>query len=326
MKSKKQVSSGSGSCLIICLKGLGILILISLLFGFGWIAGIVWLLFFRKKSNDAPKKRQQKTVVISILSAFSFIFMIYTIVTQPQPEPIPIVSNNIDREQNIIQDYIPNNYSPELITADKPFELISDDSQNIEGRGRSDSGRSEPQYVGVTGYIVVNHDQEYDLERTDTFIETPWTIPTLTNENNTLNHKTEVVVKSQNLKHEGWGSYSGQLTVEITETKEECIIDVSNFITKPYWTYDDLTEASKIGYYIAEYHQISSDYPVNRDNKNVNLDDGMKILVVGSSGLLSGNAPDHNIYTVKAKVFKEWQYGYGGVDIFFNPQDLTLIY
>ena len=141
MKSKKQVSSGSGSCLIICLKGLGILILISLLFGFGWIAGIVWLLFFRKKSNDAPKKRQQKTVVISILSAFSFIFMIYTIVTQPQPEPIPIVSNNIDREQNIIQDYIPNNYSPELITADKPFELISDDSQNIEGRGRSDSDR-----------------------------------------------------------------------------------------------------------------------------------------------------------------------------------------
>ncbi len=48
-KSKKQVSSGSGSCLIMCLKGFGILILLGLLLDFGWIAGIVWLLFFRKK-------------------------------------------------------------------------------------------------------------------------------------------------------------------------------------------------------------------------------------------------------------------------------------
>lgn len=198
-------------------------------------------------------------------------------------------------------------------------------TNDLKGRGISDSGRSEPQYVGVTGYIVVSTDQEYDLERSDTFTEIPWTIPSYS-ESNIINHKTEVLVKSQKLKDESWGRYSGQLTVELTDTKEETIIDVSNFITKPYWTYDDLTEASKIGYYIAEYHQKSSNYPVDRDNEKVLLNDGTKILVVGSTGTYSGNAPDSTKNPIEAIVYKEWQNGYGGVNVYFNPKDLTLIY
>lgn len=197
---------------------------------------------------------------------------------------------------------------------------------DLKGRGTSDSGRSESQYVGVNGYIVVGTDQEYDLERSDTFIDTPWTIPLYSENGNTINHKTEVLVKSQNLKDEGWGRYSGQLTVEITDTKEEVIVDVSNFITKPYWTYDDLTEASKIGYYIAEYHQKSSNYPVDRSNEKVLLKDGTKILVVGPTGTYSGSAPDSARNSIEAIVYKEWQNGYGGVDVYFNPKDLILIY
>ena len=85
MKSKKSKNqASSGSCMIICLKGIGILILLSLLFGFGWIAGIVWLLFFRKKSNEDSKTIQRKTTIISILSVLSFIFMIYSFVLQPK--------------------------------------------------------------------------------------------------------------------------------------------------------------------------------------------------------------------------------------------------
>lgn len=214
------------------------------------------------------------------------------------------------------------NSNVDSLTDTNVTEIIKD----LKGRGISDSGRSEPQYVGVSGYVVVGYKQENDLERTDAFTETPWLIPTLSEDSNTLKHKTEVIVKSQNLKDEGWGRYSGQLTVEITDTKEETIIDVTNFITKPYWTYDDLTEASKIGYYIAEYHQRSSNYPVDRDNEKVKLEDGMKVLVVGPTGSFSGNAPNSNINSIEATVYKEWRNGYGGVNIYFNPQDLTLVY
>lgn len=200
-------------------------------------------------------------------------------------------------------------------------------NKNLKGRGHSDVDRSEPEYVGVAGYVVVSYEQEYELERTDTFTETPWLVPTFSENNKTLNHKTEVIVKSQALKHEGYGNYSGQLTVEIIDTKEEVVIDVSNFITKPYWLYPDLEDASKIGYFIAEYHQKSSYYPVDCDNKKVTLEDGMKVLVVGSAGALTGsNKPDTIIYPIKALVYKNWKYGYGESDVYFNPKDLTLIY
>ncbi len=103
MKSKKQVSNGSGSCLIMCLKGFGILILISLLFGFGWIAGIVWLLFFRKKSNEDSKTIQRKTTIISILSVLSFIFMIFTFITRPFSESTIDNSNLVKQKQTTIE-------------------------------------------------------------------------------------------------------------------------------------------------------------------------------------------------------------------------------
>ena len=135
-----------------------------------------------------------------------------------------------------------------------------------------------------------------------------------------------MVVKSQNLTHEGYGNYSGQLTVEIVDTKADAVIDVENFITKPYWTYDDLTEASKIGYCIAEYHQKSSNYPVDKDNEKEKLEDGIKVLVVGSTGLIAGSSLNSTIHSVEAIVFKEWRNGYGGVEMYFNPDDLTLIY
>lgn len=134
MKSKKQVSSGSGSCLIICLKGLGILILISLLFGFGWIAGIVWLLFFRKKSTDTPRKKQIKTITICSLSVLSFIFMIYSFVFQPKltsgEGPSYMAEqdfNQNDMNQNLpVYNAIDNNISADPIVPSAENNYIPD--------------------------------------------------------------------------------------------------------------------------------------------------------------------------------------------------------
>lgn len=49
-------NSNGGGCLITCLKILGIFILIPLAMLFGWIAGIVWLIVFRKKNGRRPRK------------------------------------------------------------------------------------------------------------------------------------------------------------------------------------------------------------------------------------------------------------------------------
>ena len=116
------------------------------------------------------------------------------------------------------------------------------------------------------------------------------------------------------------------MTAKRTDNGEKVVINVANFITKPYWTYSDLTEAAKIGHYIAKYHQVSNYYPVGRNNDKVELEDGMNVLVVGVNHLSSRSNPDNKIYTIEAIVFKEWQYGYSGVDIYFNPEDLTMVY
>lgn len=134
MKSKKQVSNGSGSCLIMCLKGFGILILISLLFGFGWIAGIVWLLFFRKKSNEDSKTIQRKTTIISILSVLSFIFMIYSFVVQPKltSGEVPSYMAEQDLNQNAVNQSLPvyntidNNISADPIVPSAEDNYIPD--------------------------------------------------------------------------------------------------------------------------------------------------------------------------------------------------------
>lgn len=199
--------------------------------------------------------------------------------------------------------------------------------ETLNGHGRSDSGRSEPQYVGIIGYAV----SDYKYSSDDDALEPPWSVSIYEkdkqfyNEVGTIEHKTEVVVLSQELHHEGFGNYSGYLTVEDTKTSEEYILDVSNFITKPYWTYD-IYEAAKVGDCIAEFNQVSDYYPVDRDNEKVVLDDGFSVLVTGTTGTYGKGGPDKSTNQIEAIVFKEWTYGYGGVSVFFNAEDLTLTY
>lgn len=190
------------------------------------------------------------------------------------------------------------------------------DPETISGRGRSDSAREEPQYVGLEGYVVIGDSQSKKLEKTDQFINTPWLIATY--DGTEVEHKTKVKVLEQTLLHMGYGSYVGSLKVKNIEDDKEYTINVNNFITKPYWTYDDLEKAVVEGYYIAEYNQNSIYKPVDRNNKNIELKEGIKILVIGTQ--------IDSEYPIRAIVFKDWIYGYGGVDIYFNPEDLTIVY
>lgn len=233
--------------------------------------------------------------------------------------------NNCCKEQ---QKILLTAYKDSLIVAGINAETLEKEIQpeEFKGRGISDSGRSEPEYIGITGYVVVGYSQEKSLRETDKLTKTPWLIPSVSTNGKMFKHKTKVIVESQELKHEGWGTYSGFLTVKNAKTGKKNIVNVNNFITKPYWKYDNLTEAAKVGYYIAEYHQASSNYPITRQKELVKLETGMKILVIGPTDLYGRDGPDRNIYSIEAIVFKEWSNGYGGVSVFFNPQDLKIVY
>lgn len=201
--------------------------------------------------------------------------------------------------------------------------------ETLKGRGYSDTGRSEPQYIGIIGYAADNTFS--GTHENDKFSETPWTVPVYERDKQffvecgRINHKTEVLVLNQELKHTGYGNYEGYLTVEDTQTGEQYLLNVSNFITKPYWTYSPL-EAVRVGNFVAEYHQVSDYWPVNKSNEKVELDEGTVVLAIRATGLYGKGGPDDDTNQIEAVVFKEWKYGYGGVSVFFNVDDLTIVY
>lgn len=217
----------------------------------------------------------------------------------------------------------------QIATTESNSETLSAETNHLDpetllGRGRSDSGRNEPEYKGITGYVAL-YDHS-NIKNSDSCFNTPWLIPTYEKdkqfwvESGSVEHKTEVTVLEQELNHDGWGIYSGYLLVSRIDTGEQFYIDVKNFITRPYWTFDNLEDAADVGYYIAEFNQVSDYYPESSGDK-VELNNQTKVLVTGRSD--GYNTRDG---AVQAIVFKEWSEGYGGVPVDFDPSDLTIIY
>ena len=206
--------------------------------------------------------------------------------------------------------------------------------ESLKGRGMSDGGREEPQYINIIGYVVISSDEEYTIRRTDKFDnENLWVIPTYEKDKQfwnkvrgvTIPHKTEVVVLEQYLEHHGYGAYGGFLLVERLDTHEQYYINAMNFITKPYWTFtDDLELLASEGYCVAVYRQISNYYPILKDGEKANIEDGKIVLITGKTGLMS--KVDDETNGIKAEVWQQWRYGYGDVSVYFNSDDLTILY
>lgn len=206
-------------------------------------------------------------------------------------------------------------------------------NETLNGRGRADVGRSEPDYVNIIGYAVISSNKEYELSKNDNFTdESLWIVPTFEKDKQFWNetsyvlpHKTEVVVLEQDLKHEGYGAYSGYLLIEKLDDHTQHYIDVNNFITKPYWNYnDDLKNTALTGAFVAEYNQKSDYYPVANGGGKVTLSDGTIVLVTGVAGHSRYIDPDQT--EIDAIVWKDWKLGYGGVHVYFNAEDLTIVY
>lgn len=127
--------SNGGGCLMTCLKIIGIIILLPLLLAFGWIIGIVWLLFFRKKLAEDPDKQKKYTIIVSILSAISLLIMIYAIATPSESTNEP-VSNKIEKDD----DGVSNDKEKENL---KTTDENSDDKKNMDEDSDSNSEPDE---------------------------------------------------------------------------------------------------------------------------------------------------------------------------------------
>lgn len=100
-------SKKSGGILKGCLIALGVLLAITFLISFGWIAGVIWLIFFRKKLNNDPQKQKRTTILVSVLSAISFIIMVYSIATAPPALQEIVISSDMEgQELEVGQDYV----------------------------------------------------------------------------------------------------------------------------------------------------------------------------------------------------------------------------
>ena len=201
--------------------------------------------------------------------------------------------------------------------------------ESLTGKGVSDYGRDEPQYVNVIGYVTIDAELSYELMETDKFQNKKlWIAPIYERNGNdwkqigTIPHSTEVVVRKQFLTHDGWGFYSGYLLVEKTDDGTQFYINVNNYITKPYWTYQsDLVKAASTGLFVAKYKQKSAYKPYN--DGEIDIPDGTVVLVVGTADSSYRDNTDNR--DIDAIVWKKWRNGYGGVSCYFNHEDLEMI-
>ncbi|MBD5542853.1 MAG: hypothetical protein HDR01_01060 [Lachnospiraceae bacterium] len=111
---KEKNSKTGGGCLMTSLKIMGFFLLFSLILVFGWIAGIIWLIFFRKKMDSEPKKQMKYTIAISTASIISFaIFIVYVVFAPPTPTKLELVSEYKESELDVDTDYVINvNFEP----------------------------------------------------------------------------------------------------------------------------------------------------------------------------------------------------------------------
>lgn len=239
------------------------------------------------------------------------------------------VAENVKQEENTETQNSEKKDVVDITTEDEnegdTVELEDKRDTSLNGRGNADVGRSEPEYVGLIGYIAVqNGDTNYDK-----IDEVVWNVPTYVKdkqfwvEDGKIEHKTEVLVKEQFLEHEGYGRYSGYLCVEKTDTKEQVYIDVKEFVTNPYWLAADAREAVRFGDFIAKFKQVSDYYPVNKSGEKVELADGTMVLAVGTTGTYGKGGPDKDTNEIEAVVISNSD---NSSRIFINKNDLTIVY
>jgi hypothetical protein len=188
----------------------------------------------------------------------------------------------------------------------------------------SQRGRSEPEYVGSQGYLVAGWDSDYDKA----LPPYPWAVPLyeqvgpdLWEEGeDTLPAKTPVTVLEQHLTHEGYGRYSGYLIVQSQEDGKEYRVDHYRFAPADYWTCPP---------YLAVRHSpiiarvVDNIQPISEDGKWEEMGEQKEVLCVDDQGFDSKDLVENGVVCY---IYKQYQYGFGGIKHVFPSASLEIIY
>ena len=201
------------------------------------------------------------------------------------------------------------------------------------------NGENVPDFVGKNGFVVLGdlNDDFYCGKRFDkykAFPKEPWSICAVKQtgpsswSNDTsikIKHKTSVKVLSQKLKLSArrYGDkYLGTLEVKDIKTGKIFTIDYKSFVQIAFWKNKKVQEAMKYGYLIAKFS--GNDLPIDKSGNWVKIKNGSLVLVTGKTGTYP--KIDWDTYSITAFTYKKWRYGYGGVEIFYKPESLEIVY
>lgn len=209
--------------------------------------------------------------------------------------------------------------------------LVPRKAPEMKGRGTPDVKGTEPDYRGILGYAALQSD--WEVSRFNTFIRTPWTLPVYEDEYGSrvigeIQHKTPVLVVDQHIREGRGYKYSGRLQVIRLDTREPAWIDVTQFVTVPYWTLD-LTDAAKYGFSIAVYRSRSRYEPMDGKKHTGPLPDGTWVLMCDKAKFPHHTSPDRENRPLLGIIFRNNKTegeGYLRYFLFFNTEDLTLVY
>lgn len=209
--------------------------------------------------------------------------------------------------------------------------LVPRGAPEMRGRGYPDTTGVEPDYRGVIGYVALQSGQE--VSRFRTFEETPWQLPVYEPDGDSwktageIQHKTPVLVTDQKIREGRGYRYTGHLQVIRLDTGTPAWIDVTQFVTVPYWTLD-LEEAVNYGFCVAVYEDNSGYEAVDRKNYRGTVKEGTRVLMCDPALSLRYFSPDQENNPLLGIIFRsgEEEGSYFRTALFFNPEDLTLIY
>ena len=198
----------------------------------------------------------------------------------------------------------------------------------VRGRGLSDEPSGiEPRYFGLVGYAVVPNNGSMSMGEDSLIL--PWKVPTYIRFDSkwfitkSIPHKTAVLVLAQVLVETSEGRYTGRLQVVRLDCNEICFIDVENFIAAPYWFYAP-RRAIRYGSSIAVYRQHSGHDPEDPNGRAYPLAEETRILIPGADSWDLTVPNGSNV--IPGIAFEKTEYGMIPTVLFFQEEDLTLIY
>ena len=200
----------------------------------------------------------------------------------------------------------------------------------LPGRGQAGPDGNEPNYVGVVGFAVIPNDPA--IGRNAGFADPAWQVPVYRQpregkplvQKGSVAHKTSMLVVGQDLQPDGKGGYTGWLCAARMDNRTMCYLDVSCFVTEPYWSLP-VQELQAQGYGIAVFRDRNGTEPKDGNGETCHFEDGTEVLIP-FEGAFPGDSPEPEKLDVQGVVFVREGENVKSVIAYFSDSELIPVY